>query len=451
MIKLRDYQLEAVKEFEENNNVGIFDMATGTGKTFTSLYAANQNYHEKKEQFLVIVVPFVHLINQWSEDFHIFDIDYYLEIAYSKQLWVKKLKDWIWDYNKGYRKRVVVVGSYKSMMNKEFQELIKTIKRNTFLIADECHYIGSKEARKNNFSLFSAKLGLSATPRRWWDEEGSEAINRLFDRTVYTYSMEEAIEEKILTNYLYYPVKVELNEDEKSEYNQLSKKISRLMFRQVNDNELDEQLKMLVLKRARVIQNAEQKKERLYSLLKKQEVLSHTLVYCGIGQVSEIVESISNLGIRVHRFNSELNQFEREKILKRFSDGEIQVLVAIKCLDEGVDVPSTRTAYFLSSTSNPREFIQRRGRVLRKSKGKILSEIYDFIVLPDKPGTDRDLFKSIAEKEMPRFSEFSQFAINQYDAREQITPILRRYELDYLMDITPWEMYEQIKSKGESQ
>src|SRR5699024_8113047 len=111
-----------------------------------------------------------------------------------------------------------------------------------------------------------------------------------------------------------------------------------------------------------------------------------------------------------------------------FADGTIQVLIAIKCLDEGVDVPSTRSAYFLASTSNPREFVQRRGRILRTAKGKVLAEIHDFIVFPD--GIDPDTFKMIVKKELPRFAEFSSAAINQSIAKKEIHPYLDPYNLN---------------------
>ena len=133
---------------------------------------------------------------------------------------------------------------------------------------------------------------------------------------------------------------------------------------------------------------------------------------------------------------------ERGKVLKYFSIGEIQILVAIKCLDEGVDVPSTREAYFLASTSNPREFIQRRGRVLRRAKGKNLAQIYDFIVIPSN--ISERLYKTIVSKELPRFAEFSRYAIDRFQARSLISPYLRIYSLEYLMDKLPWDVYNEM-------
>src|SRR5699024_8458457 len=143
MTRLRDYQYEAIVKFEQEERCGIFDMSTGTGKNITSLFAAKKHFEEERQQFLVIIVPFLHLIDQWTRDLKKFGIEYYLEIAYSKQHWFNKLEQLIWDYNHGFRKRVVLIGSYKSMANFDFQEKISEVKKDSCLIADECHYLGS--------------------------------------------------------------------------------------------------------------------------------------------------------------------------------------------------------------------------------------------------------------------------------------------------------------------
>lgn len=447
-MKLRSYQKEAINQFECHQNSGILDMATGTGKTITSLFAADRYFEQHKRQFLIVIVPFLHLIDQWTQDFTLFDIDYYLEIAYSKNYWSTKLDELIWDYNRGYRKRVVIIGSYKSMADLDFQEKIQQIRGDRFLIADECHYLGSNQSRYNYFDQFEAKLGLSATPKRWWDDEGTAAINKTFGNIIFSYSMEEAIEKNVLTNYTYHPIMTELTTEELEEYKTLSMKIGQLMGKSKRTLTEEERLKKLVLQRSIVIQNAENKKELFYDQLIKQKDKRHTLVYCGKGQIDEIVARLSQLNVRVHRFNWQVASREREAILEQFSKGEIEVLVAIKCLDEGVDVPSTRVAYFLASTSNPREFIQRRGRILRKAKNKRLSLVYDFIVFPSNEGSFETI-KSIATKEMPRFAEFSRFALNEYEARDTVSTYLSAYHLDHLMNITPWEMYELLKKEGE--
>lgn len=446
-IILREYQEKAVQLFEQNNRTGIFEMATGTGKTLTALYCAQKYFVEKQQQFLVIIVPYLHLISQWMDDFPIADINNFLEISGNKKDWLPKLDKQIWSYNRGFRKQVVLIGSYKSMSSNDFQKRMKMVEMGQFLIADECHYMGSASYYQNNFGAFDAKLGLSATPKRWWDEEGTNFIFSLFEKTVYEYSMEDAIKKQYLTPYYYYPQRVELSEEEIENYTKLTKSITQLFLNKNRSYEEQEQLERLLLKRSRIIQNADNKILQLLILLRRQEDRRFTLVYCGVGQIDKTVQAISELGIRTHRFNSEIHPNDRKKILKDFAAGEIEVLVAIKCLDEGVDVPATKTAYFLASTSNPREFVQRRGRILRKSINKQYSLIYDFIVLPSE--VEQVIFKSIAQKEMPRFAEFSSKAMNEFQARNQIRDLLVSYDLESYLDILPWEMYEKLKQDSE--
>jgi len=446
-IILRDYQKDAVSAFFSNNNTGIFEMATGTGKTLTALYAVDKIFKKKNRQFLVIIVPFLHLIDQWSKDLPKIGINNFIRIAGNKDEWIPKLEDKIWGYNQGFLKRVVVIGSYKSMATSIFQNEVHQVKGNRFLVADECHYLGSPSYVNNNFSEFESKLGLSATPKRWEDDEGTTRIYKVFKKSVFEYDMEKAINNGYLTEYYYHPVPIKLTDYELFKYRKLTDKISLMVRKEKLTVKEDKILKEIVLKRSRILKTAEYKISYCLSSLSKQKDKRFTLVYCGEGQVDEMVRNISDMGIRVHRFNAEVDIKDREAILASFASGEIEVLVAIKCLDEGVDVPATKTAYFMASTSNPREFVQRRGRILRRSKNKSFSEIYDFIVLPED--IDRKIFKSIAQKEMPRFAEFSKYAIGNSSAREIIRPILEKYQLESFLDILPWEMAEKLAKERE--
>lgn len=173
------------------------------------------------------------------------------------------------------------------------------------------------------------------------------------------------------------------------------------------------------------------------------------MIYCAPGDIDKITKIVADLDIRIYRFDSRVDNSERGKILKRFNEGDIQVLVAIKCLDEGVDIPATRKAFFLASTSNPREFVQRRGRILRKSKGKNLAVIYDFIVIPSQ--AEEKTYITIAKKEMPRFAEFSKYAINQHNSRMIMRKYLEIVDLEHLMDKLPWEVYRELKEEFENE
>ena len=444
-IKPREYQIEAINAVKQNNWKGILEMATGTGKTITSLLIANEYFKENDRIFLIIAVPFTHLVEQWQKNCEDAGYNTFTFCYDSKKKWMNKLQTDIRDFNSGILKKHVVITTYRSASAKEFSDLVSLLRGKTFFIADECHYFGIKSLREHQFDRFDGKLGLSATPDRWWDEDGTQFIENFFGQTVYEYNMQLAIDNGALTEYIYNPIPIDLTDDELERYERLTRRLIQLYS---SDDKNSEEISEINRRRSLILSRAEYKKEVLFSRFANMnhEDVSHTLVYCAPGEVELITKKLSDLGYRVHRFDSKVSSEERLKILDSFDSGVIQILVAIKCLDEGVDVPSTKTAYFLASTSNPREFVQRRGRILRKYKNKNLATIYDFIVLPEQASDQ--LYKSIASKELPRFAEFSRFAINNFKAREIIGKELKRYSLEYLMDKLPWEVYEEFKKNG---
>ncbi|PGZ92178.1 DEAD/DEAH box helicase family protein [Bacillus sp. AFS029533] len=441
-IKPRPYQQTAIDAVKNNNWSGILEMATGTGKTITSLIIANEFYKEKGRIFLTIIVPFTHLVEQWEKNCFELGFDNITTCFGNKKSWTSRLQTDVRDFNIGIIKKHVVITTYRSAASEEFNNLIEKIRGKDFLIADECHYFGVSSLRNNKFNGIEAKLGLSATPDRWWDDNGTNYIKDFFGETVYEYGMKEAIDNGALTEYLYKPFITDLTDDELERYEKLTRRLIHLYS---SDKPDKDEISDINRKRAQILSKAENKKEMLFEIFKNKKIneISHTLVYCAPGEVELITKNLSEIGYRVHRFDSKVKLEQRMNILKSFDDGTIQILVAIKCLDEGVDVPSTKTAYFLASTSNPREFIQRRGRILRTYPEKNVAEIFDFIVLPT--GATDQLFTSIASKEIPRFAEFSRFAINNYNAREIVRKPLSNYSLEYLMDKLPWEVYREFQ------
>ena len=442
-VQLRDYQKKAIASFFDHDGIGLFEMATGTGKTITALSCVNQLFESGEgRQFLVIVVPYLHLIDQWKNYFSTFNMTSAIVIAKDKQRWMPQLKAAIWNYKHGYRQRVIVIGSYKSIASSEFRHLIDTPLDHSFLLADECHNIGQPSFLNHPLINFRYRLGLSATPKRWQDEMGTAQVYRYFNEPIYTFTMEEAIRKQFLTPYEYHPMIVDLTEGEKKKYMALTRKLIYLL----NDKEKNaEQITQLCIRRGRILKRATYKIEALLQQLEQQEDKRHTLIYCAEGEINRIISALAPLKLKVCRFNAELSHNERQRILTQFAEGDIDILVAIKCLDEGVDVPATKTAYFLASTSNPREFIQRRGRILRQSPHKSKAVIYDFVVLPkcDNEG----LFDSIAKKEIPRCVEFSQFALNQYAARHILLQQLAPYHLDHYMELDAEGMKQFLEEK----
>lgn len=441
MVVARDYQIDAINSFKKNNWKGILEMATGTGKTITSLLIANEYKKNYKGIFLIILVPFTHLVDQWEENCEVLGFRNLLKCYGLKESWKYRLEGRVRDFNIGISDIEVVISTYKTASSIEFNDILGKIKSKAFIIGDECHYFGIKGLRNHNLSGIKARLGLSATPDRWWDENGTSFLREYFGDTVYEYSMEEAISNGILTEYKYLPLVVDLTDEEAKKYEYFTK----ILINMINSKNSDkEEIEEINRKRSIILSKAKNKKDTLFEIFEGKNVdeVSHTLVYCAPGEINEITSQLSCMGYKVHRFDSNVHLKERGKILKAFSIGDIQILVAIKCLDEGVDVPSTREAYFLASTSNPREFIQRRGRVLRKAEGKNLAQIYDFIVIPSN--MSEKLYKTIVSKELPRFAEFSKYAIDRFQARNIITPYLKNYSLEYLMDKLPWDVYNEM-------
>lgn len=448
----RKYQLEAIQKLRENNWQGIFEMATGTGKTLTSIFAMLKYKEEKGRQFLIVLVPFTHLVEQWTEELAEQGYEAILKCMGSKQKWYNRLVSRIKDYNSYLIDNVCIVSTYKTSTSTDFYEAIKKIESNLCLIADECHNMGTNNGQDMMLDNIEVRLGLSATPDRWFDEDGTQKIKQYFNKTVYEYTLEKAIQDNLLTPYYYYPIVTRLDYEEQEEYTELTRRISNYLNKRNSDEEDDDYIKKIYRKRRRIMNTCRSKYVTLYKLLKgkmQTETISHTLVYVAQGESKDVTKHLSDMGFKVHEFVYDVDIEDRKKILQKFSAGEYQILVAIKCLDEGVDIPSIKTAYFLSSTSNPREFIQRRGRILRTSDYKKYAELYDFIVFPYEECKNRSVEKNIIKKELPRFAEFAQNAENKNRARDEIYDMVSKYNLEPNMNKLPWEVYQEMREEGE--
>jgi len=192
--------------------------------------------------------------------------------------------------------------------------------------------------------------------------------------------------------------------------------------------------------------NSAKLKKKVFKEIFKEyahENLKHMIVFVGQCQIVNYLKIIDSFGIRVARFDSTFTKKERELMLEHFDTGTIQVLVAIRCLDEGVDMPQAKVGILVSSTTNPREFIQRRGRLLRNFEGKIESIIHDLIVLNDIPY--KMLMEKMAYREIPRVSEFSMHASNKLSARCELYDLLKKHNLEGLLDKSPWDVYHERK------
>lgn len=434
-------------------------MATGTGKTVTSLSAAVNRLEILKKLCLIILVPYLHLLDQWRRNCEEFG---FLPILCSGEHrgWQQNVQSKIQDLNFGAISNICIIAVHDTGASKKFGKCVKRLPKDyTMLIGDEVHALGSPTMQRAFLGQAAMRLGLSATPKRWFDEAGTEVIFSYFETVCFELTIDQAIG-KYLTPYLYHPVPVYLSQNEMAEYEDLTRKISVFGQKSEKDTESEETLKKLLIKRAKIIASTEEKIPKLLSILKENikkakkegKEIRNILIYCAPGLHKDVLVAVSKLRLRCHEFVHTVSISDRERILKQFAEGIIQVLVAIKCLDEGVDVPSTRTAFFLASTTNPREFVQRRGRVLRLAKEKNKAELYDFIVMPEIPSEtfNRETGKSLLRREMPRFAEFSSSALNEFEARAIVRYIADIYEMLHLLDEKPWEIYHELRKNNKS-
>ena len=431
-IFLRDYQEEAIEAWFKHECRGFLEMATGTGKTITAL-AASARLFEREEQLAVIIaVPYQHLVDQWHEEAKAFG--YRSVLAYkSKGSWLQELNHQIMEYNAGYRRFISVITTHTTFISDDFQGSIARLRGSSLLVADEAHHLGAERSRWSYPENIPFRLALSATPDRWFDDDGTLALRAYFGETVFALPLEKAIGIS-LTPYYYYPHLVPLTNEELEQYQELSVKIARLV--NSKDEQKQQALEMLLIRRAKLMNNAENKLSILSELVDSEDRIEHTLFYCAPEQIDEVLHLLGwEKGLLAHRFTAEENTKERQHLLSDFADGKLRALVAMKCLDEGVDVPSTRTAYILASSSNPREFIQRRGRILRKAPGKEYSIIHDLIAVPptiytavrNSPTFESE--RSIIRRELQRFKEFANLARNKHQAIDMIWDIANRYGL----------------------
>ncbi|NWJ46940.1 MAG: DEAD/DEAH box helicase family protein [Chloroflexi bacterium] len=425
---LREYQLEAIKAWFEHGSCGILEMATGTGKTITALAAAIRLYERETRLLIIISCPFTHLVTQWEEVVKQFGFNTFLAFG-TTSTWVNKLADKVLNFATGYINNLVVLTTHDTFSNPRFGSIFQEKHLPYLVIVDEVHDIGAPKRRQGLISEYKYRLGLSATPRRWLDEEGTDTIFEYFGETVFEFDLAKAIP-KYLTPYEYYPYFVELSSEELAEYEKMTQKITK-RSRASDESKNDEILKLYFILRQKIVVNARNKFTCLEEILGSLQNYDHTLVYCSPEQIDQVQYILNTNGIVQSRFTGEESLQERKVLLESFDKGRHEILVAMKCLDQGVDVPSTRTAVIMASSGNPKEFIQRRGRVLRKYEGKEKAIIYDIIVVPTLTGKLNlnafELERKILKKELQRYDEFAGLALNRISALNKAGPVKRKY------------------------
>lgn len=423
-------------------------MATGSGKTITALAITSELYKQIELQVLLVICPFRHLVTQWARECRKFNLQPILAFENVRN-WQTQLSTQLYNLRSDSQAFITVITTNSTLIGEKFQSQLKYFPQKTLIIGDEAHNLGSPKLEESLPRSIGLRLGLSATPERYFDEIGTKSLLGYFGKVLQPeFSLRDAINRGALVHYLYYPILIELTEIESFSYAKLTRRIGRVLQNREQENPdiisdlHNADLKPLLIQRARLIGAAENKLKALRELMINRRDTTHTLFYCSdaapdtgrysnLHQLKEVTKILGvEIGYRISTYTADTPLLERETLRHQFESGELQGLVAIRCLDEGVDIPAIKTAVILSSSGNPRQFIQRRGRVLRPHPGKERATIFDMIVLP--PELDRktlEVERNLLKKELRRFVEFADLADNAGEARMKLFNLQKRYGL----------------------
>lgn len=432
-ISLFPHQQEAVSAWEDNNGRILIEMATGTGKTRTAIACMQEAMNlQKKGLFIVIATPQVMLSQQWKDsvsDLHIrADREFFADGSNADKY--TDISGALYDIRSGMARTAIVYTTHTTSCGQEFINAIIRAKEfvRTMFICDEVHGAASEQQKQAFLDIYDFRIGLSATPERMYDEEGTSLIRSYFGGRSYSFDIASALHtinpltgKPFLNEYEYYPIFVPLTAEEQNAYNGLTRQI----IAAINAKEKDEKrINMLKIKRANILKDAELKISTYSQLIDELGAsLTDTITFTSPKQMKNALSVLAEKGISRAKItekesaNAKLSAHElseRQQILSDFKDHNIQMLLGIKCMDEGIDIPNAHTAILMASSTNPREFIQRVGRVIRPAKGKPVSRIYDMIVLPGE-GAASD---AILEKEAKRAAQIAVNAKNYDDVKE---------------------------------
>ena len=424
---LRPYQKNAIEEFVENGFAHFYEMATGTGKTYTAVKTVERAIKEKGNLFVLVCVPQTDLQKQWQDEFENAgwkDIFLLGGLAAGKS--EENFSTAVIEYS-GNKKNVVCIAVNDTFFGK-YSERLEFIDK-IFFIADEAHNItASAFDRIPKHAI--CKLGLSATLERFGQGE-ADAIKDFFTNgrnVTFYYGIEEAIDKGYLSHYRYYPIIVRLNEEETERYRAKSKALAVEMSSADRDMGKIERLK---IERRLILKQAAEKLPKLEEMTSNYP-FKNSVVYCGQGKseeepiIDKVTQILNKSGLTVSQFTSKT--VDRVKVLEKFEQNYFDVLVAIKCFDEGVDVPKLDKIYIMASDCSLRQTVQRRGRVLRicAETGKTEASIYDMVVLPLKSDNSSSA-SSVVRSEFIRVVEYNRLADNRDDNQIEIEKIMKKY------------------------
>jgi superfamily II DNA or RNA helicase len=478
----REYQKKAYNKWVENGYKGMFAMATGTGKTITSLNCVLNDYKKSGVYKFLVLVPTTSLAEQWkSEIMENFNFQNVLVCSGSNYRWQDEFKSL--GKNVLFERQInyAIVTTYATFKGNYFQATFRDLFEKEFdkiiFIADEAHTMGSIGFQKVKPDYISKRIGLSATPERQFDAIGNKFLAEFFNTKendyTFEYNMKTAIENGVLSKYYYYPKIVSLESEEQNEYIKISKELAKYYDEETGMYKDNEYVNILLMKRKSIIHKASRKLGALVEIIREigSENFKDAFIYIPEGiekdfgnddliestedKVNEALIDVyaqtifNEFGLKLAKFTGQTKN--RKQILSNFKENKLDVLIAMKCLDEGVDIPQTKYAIFCSSTGNPRQYIQRRGRVLRKFEGKKFAVVYDLIVKPIISHTINDeryykMERNIFLSELRRLVNFSVLSENKDSCLQQLESTCYDLEIDiYALANKELENYENTK------
>lgn len=449
-ISLFPYQKSAKEAWKKNNGRLLFEMATGTGKTRTALSCLQELLINLDRLVCVIATPQSTLSRQWEHELdnlnlrtdHVVFAD---SSAGTSEGWAAEIRRCLGRIAIGRSNTLAIITTHASASSFRMIEAIESIPSSigVCLIGDEVHGMGAKKQRQALLERYDYRIGLSATPRRWFDDEGSSLIRSYFGNASFEFTIRDAQDtinpltgETFLCPYEYHLEYSTLDDDEAERYYELTKRITR--YANSSDPDAQERLEQLLRDRAEIKKDAEMKLTRFSALLKWIDP-NGMIVFTSPKRIDEVESLLARHRIAAHRLTQREGTkkqdkyeglSEREYLIRAFKEGDIQTLVAIKCLDEGIDIPEATTAVLLSSSTNPREYVQRVGRVIRRHPGKKLAHIYDFVVEPDwkriSECGDIQFERRLFEQELRRIEDMRANATNSTDLLIEVRDRLGR-------------------------
>ena len=448
VIELRDYQKDAITAWINNHYHGFFVMATGTGKTWTAIYAAKALV-EEHPCMIVICAPYKHLVKQWYEDVEkAFPEATVIMVSSENPGWDKQISTAVIRNRYNPDSRIIIISTISSFKLPRFGAETAKYTGEKLLIVDEAHRFTDRPEELQ--STYQYMLGLSATPFSGKSAARGRELMQFFGGQVFNLPIEEALERGFLVPYYYYPIYVRATAEEEVKFGKYS-----FMIQSCFENGVcidSEKLIKALRGRLRVISMAEAKMKNLKAIVREVNEDDHFVVYCGDGKlfdnrtgeelrhINAVKMMLSELGYKTSQFTATEDINTRMQLVDSFNKGEIDVLAAIRCLDEGINIPSIKCALILSSNDDYREFVQRRGRILRTFQGKEHAKIFDVIVLPSSD-------TSWAAIELRRFHEYGKLAKNWSELTGEFESLLIQYGLD-ISDVDIYD-YEEVEEPDE--